>query len=302
MKAIDFFRALDDSDLDPYETRLLIRVWRRGQCWETLESIAESTGMSIGKASQARNRLEQIGWLIKSKIDGRKVYEVALPDVETASISEPEISPDESVISPHEENLHHMKPEFHHMKPEFHHMKPEFHQVGSLPLIGPKEVDPIKYIYAREGSAAPDDDDSDGEALQRAREAIAELIEFWEELTKRKPPSRKSDAFRDNWLKPFNDIWLTCGRNVDVAKAKVQAVRNDMLAQGLTILDPAKLPGHVQTMIDRELLPLTQRMNGNGNGHANFKNDPMAREAHNRAVLAQVAQEIESGEWSPWTI
>ena len=40
-----------------------------------------------------------------------------------------------------------------------------------------------------------------------------------------------------------------------------------------------------RTMIDRELLPLRQRMNGKGNGHATFKNDPMAREAHNRAVL-----------------
>ena len=36
------------------------------------------------------------------------------------------------------------------------------------------------------------------------------------------------------------------------------------------------------------------------NGYKNFRNDPDARESHNRAVLDEVAKEIQSGEWSPW--
>lgn len=259
MKAVDFFRALDDSDLDPYETRFLLRVWRRGQCWETLESIANSTGMSIGKASQVRNRLERLGWLVQNKIDGRKVWEVALPGVEITPISEPEISPDENNISPHEEL-------FHQMKPEFHQMKPEFHVVSALPLIGPNEVDPIKYRGepTHDAPAFVDDganEDEERAATRRAVAATLQLVEFWHELTRRKRP-KDEDVFRETWFKPFNEIWIACGRDVDAAKAKVQAVRNEMLAQGLTIFDPAKLAGHVQTMIDRELLPLTQRMNG----------------------------------------
>jgi hypothetical protein len=265
MKAIDFFRALDDSDLDPYETRFLLRVWRRGQCWETLESIANSTGMSLGKASQVRNRLEQLGWLVKSKTDGRKVWEVALPGEEMPSILEPEISPDdddispgEIVISPHEEI-------FHQVKPEFHQVKPEFHVVGALPLIGPNEVDPIKYRGETTHDAATLDGDEDEEraATRRAIDATLELVQFWQELARRKRP-KDEGVFRETWFKPFNEIWIACGRDVDAAKAKVQAVRNDMLSQGLTIFSPGKLAGHVQTMIDRELLPLTQRMNGNG--------------------------------------
>ena len=37
-----------------------------------------------------------------------------------------------------------------------------------------------------------------------------------------------------------------------------------------------------------------------GNGYKNLRNDPDARESHNRAVLDEVAKEIQSGEWSPW--
>ena len=139
--------------------------------------------------------------------------------------------------------------------------------------------------------------------LIAAREATFGLIAFWEELTKRKRPDDET-LFREKWLKPFNEIWIACGRNLDTAKAKVQAVRNSILAGGGRIFDPSKLPAHVQALVDVELLPMTAALNGNGhsNGRVNFRNDPEAREAHNRAVFAQVAAEYESGEWTPWTV
>jgi len=116
MKAADFFRALDDSDLDPYETRYLIRVWRRGLCWEKLESIAQSTHMSIGKASQVRQALLGKGWLKLAESEGRLGYEVAIPDVV-------EFQDVKSIVV-----------EFHENEQEFHHMKPEFHVVNALPI------------------------------------------------------------------------------------------------------------------------------------------------------------------------
>ena len=280
MNAAEFFRALDDSDLDPYECRFLMRVWRRGKCWEKLAKISQETGMSIGKASEVRRALLAKGWLMEAVHEDRIVFQVALPDCCSVSRNENEI---------------------HYVKPEFHEVKPNFHQVGALPFNSQKEDLPIKYISAP-GEEAAASGDEEAAAKLLAWQAIVGLIEFWEQLTKRNRPPQNPDAFRDSWLKPFNEIWIACGRDTATAKAKIQAVRNDMLAQGLTILDPAKLPGHVQTMIDRELLPMTARMNGNGSGHVNLKNDPDAREAHNRAVFDQVAQEIESGEWSPWTI
>ncbi len=276
MKIAEFFRAVDDSDLSVYEKAFVLRVWRRGQCWEKLESIANTTGMSIGKASQVRRDLLAKGWIVEAVADGRIVYEVAIPNCCNTSPSESE---------------------FHQVKPEFHQVKPEFHQVSALPFNRQKEDSPIKYMSAP-GESAPVDDEQ--EAKQRAWEATADLIEFWEQLTKRKRPPLESADFRDKWMRPFNEIWIACGRSVDAAKAKIQAVRDGILAGGGRIFDPAKLPGHVQALVDAELLPMTARLNGNG--HANYKNNPEAREAHNREVMAKVAADIESGAWSPWQI
>jgi hypothetical protein len=94
-----------------------------------------------------------------------------------------------------------------------------------------------------------------------------------------------------------------CGRSLDTAKAKVQAVRDSILAGGGRIFDPSKLPAHVQALVDAELLPMTAALNGsNGNGYRpNFRNDPEAREAHNRKVMAEVAADLANGGWSQWT-
>jgi hypothetical protein len=237
VKTADFFRALDDSRLDVYETRYLLRVWRRGKCWEKLQSIADTTGMSVGKASKVRRDLVAAGWLTEVIHEGHVAYEVTIPDC--------------CGVSPHETK-------FHDMKPEFHQVKPEFHVVGALPINRQKEDHNTKQ------SARGGGDDDEQLAKERAISATLELIEFWEQLTKRKAPPVEAETFRENWFKPFNEIWITCGRSVDAAKAKVQAVRDSMLGDGRRIFDPSKLPAHVQAMVDAELLPLTQRMNGKG--------------------------------------
>lgn len=281
VKATDFFRALDDSGLDVYETRYLLRVWRRGTCWEKLDGIAKATRMSIGKASQVKKDLTAKGWLKEVVADGRVAYQVDIPNVVVFHQVKQDVE------------------EFHEVKPEFHQVKSDFHVVSALPLIDQNEDHPIKYIQPAEGDSPSQVDPE----LIAAREATFSLIAFWEELTKRKRPDDET-LFREKWLKPFNEIWIACGRNLDAAKAKVQAVRNSILAGGGRIFDPSKLPAHVQALVDVELLPMTAALNGsNGNGYRpNFRNDPEAREAHNRAVFAQVAAEYESGEWTPWTV
>ena len=281
VKATDFFRALDDSGLDVYETRYLLRVWRRGTCWEKLDGIAKATRMSIGKASQVKKDLTAKGWLKEVVADGRVAYQVDIPNVVVFHQVKSDVA------------------EFHEVKPEFHQVKSNFHVVSALPLIDQNEDHPIKYIQPEPGDSPSQVDPE----LIAAREATFGLIAFWEELTKRKRPDDET-LFREKWLKPFNEIWIACGRNLDTAKAKVQAVRNSILAGGGRIFDPSKLPAHVQALVDVELLPMTAALNGNGhsNGRVNFRNDPEAREAHNRAVFAQVAAEYESGEWTPWTV
>lgn len=147
MKATDFIRAIDTSDLDVYEMRYLIRVWRRGTCWEKLTSIAESTGMSLGKASQVRRDLVEKGWLVMVEEGGRIAYQVAIPNVE--DVHEVKVS----VV------------EFHDVKPEFHEVKPEFHDMSALPINRPKEdyntkgndLDQLRDHFTRSTAVYPND-------------------------------------------------------------------------------------------------------------------------------------------------
>ena len=228
----EYLRAIDDSDLDPYEKTYLLRVWRRGTCWEKVESIAKSTKMSRRQAFYARASLVAKGWLTEAVSDGRMGYVVAMPDC--------------CVSAPDALDVHTVHEPVHHMHEPVHHMH-------ALPLIEQQEDYPIKYF------SAPEVDPE----LIAAREATFGLIAFWEELTKRKRPDDET-LFREKWLKPFNEIWIACGRNLDVAKAKVQTVRNNILAGGGRIFDPSKLPAHVQALVDVELLPMTAAFSGNG--------------------------------------
>lgn len=248
-----FFRAVDESDLDVYEVRYLMRVWKRGTCWEKLQSIAETTGMSVGKASQVRRDLLNTGWL-KEVIDNDRVaYQVSIPTVEEVQDVK------SNVVDVHE--VKSIVVEVHEVQPEFHHMKPDFHVVNALPINRQIEDHTIKYSAPADTSPPIDDDRA---AKQAAWEATVDLIQFWEQITKRKRPPDGSTDLREKWIKPFNEIWIACGRNVDAAKVKIQAVRDDILAGGGKIFDPAKLPAHVQALVDTELLPMTTRFNGNG--------------------------------------
>ena len=286
----DFFRAVDDSDLDVYETRYLMRVWRRKVCWEKLQNISEATGMSIGKASQVKRDLLAKGWLVEVIADGRIAYQVAIPIVaEVHEVKDEFHEVKEPVV------------EFHEVHAEFHEVKPNFHVVHALPINRQNEDHTIKFKSAPAPTAAPPSPSTDPELIA-AREATFTLIAFWEELTKRRRPGN-DDQFREKWVEPFNQIWIMCGRSLDTAKAKVQAVRDSILAGGGRIFDPSKLPAHVQALVDAELLPMTAALNGsNGNGYRpNFRNDPEAREAHNRKVMAEVAADLANGGWSQWT-
>ena len=231
----DFLRAADDSDLDAYEMRYLWRVWRRGDCWESVRKTHETTGISIGKVSAVRQSLLVKGWLEQATEGGRVVYRVAIPNV----VNVHTVNTDDVIV--------------HTVNGDVHTVNGSVHVVDALPLIEQQEDYPIKYF------PAPEVDPE----LIAAREATFGLIAFWEELTKRKRPDDET-LFREKWLKSFNEIWIACGRNLDVAKAKVQTVRNNILAGGGRIFDPSKLPAHVQALVDVELLPMTAAFSGNG--------------------------------------
>lgn len=288
-------------------------------CWPSYKTLADRCAMSRTTVMRATAALEAGGWItieaqtrangsITSNIFHLNIERLLSTDDSTPSVKMtlapssaaplPSVNPtppssvaplggyqdDTSLVancySP-SVNLTPLDPEsYPESYPELH---PEFKQEAPAP------------------TAAPPSPSTDPELIA-AREATFTLIAFWEELTKRRRPGN-DDQFREKWVEPFNQIWIMCGRSLDAAKAKVQAVRDSILAGGGRIFDPSKLPAHVQALVDAELLPMTAALNGsNGNGYRpNFRNDPEAREAHNRKVMAEVAADLANGGWSQWT-
>ena len=186
MKATDFFRALDDSDLDPYETRYLMRVWRRGQCWEKVDRIAETTGMSRRQAYYARASLLEKGWLVEVIAAGRVAYSVTIPDCCVSA-------PDAQVV----QDVH----------SEVHTMHEVVHDMHALPINRPKEDHPTKATAAT-ATAAPQDD------------PIAELAEHFYRKTGFIPDPRRPMNELD-WLTPLASILKMGGGDVEVAKTLI---------------------------------------------------------------------------------
>lgn len=54
-----FPNIIDDSNLDPFEFRVLLHYYRVGECWEGVRTTAEKCGMSIGKVAEIRKSLEK---------------------------------------------------------------------------------------------------------------------------------------------------------------------------------------------------------------------------------------------------
>lgn len=66
-----FPNIIDDSELTPYEYRLLIHYYRVGECWEGVRKTSEICKMSTGKVADCRKSLEEKGFItIEQNGDG----------------------------------------------------------------------------------------------------------------------------------------------------------------------------------------------------------------------------------------
>ena len=115
-------RAIDDlSELDVYEFRLLVHLWRVGVSWESTRTLAGKCNMSIGKAHQAQKALLEKGYLVHQERAGRMGLAVAVgsqgeqvqpqersPHEQTQQVDGSSRSLSEHECSPHEQNVHHM--------------------------------------------------------------------------------------------------------------------------------------------------------------------------------------------------
>ena len=90
------------------------------------------------------------------------------------------------------------------------------------------------------------------------------------------------------------DLVALFGENPDEATL-TEAVRQWRLA-GFRMTNYGGIGEWYQELIRDPTWTPGTRFKRNGN----LKSDPIAREAHNRAVFEQVAQEINTGDWTPW--
>ena len=103
--------TIDDSDLDVYQFRIWHRVKRRGICFESQRSIADSTGISLAQVNRTIKWLRSNGWIVPSvdKKSGKVGYESVIPEEQVQQNS---VIPGEHVI-----------PEVEHVIPEERHLK-----------------------------------------------------------------------------------------------------------------------------------------------------------------------------------
>jgi DnaD/phage-associated family protein len=102
--------ALDDSDLDVYQSRVWLRVLRRGVCFESQRSMADGMNISLGKVNQALQWLLENGWIVRD-VDQRTQkmgYVAVIPDEQTQQNllhDMNDVLPDERDVLPHEHSV-----------------------------------------------------------------------------------------------------------------------------------------------------------------------------------------------------
>ena len=109
---------IDSGNLDPYQGWILVRIARRGVCFESQRSMADGMNMSLGKVNKTLKWLHKNGYIEQKKDEryGRLGWSVVSPDeqIQQNSVSPHEqnvlpgerfVSPHEQVVSPHERHL-----------------------------------------------------------------------------------------------------------------------------------------------------------------------------------------------------
>lgn len=73
MNFTEQLRAIDDAGFDVYQYRIVMHVWRVGECWEGVRTMAKKCGMSTGKVSMVVNQLLADGHLFHTVTKEGKV-------------------------------------------------------------------------------------------------------------------------------------------------------------------------------------------------------------------------------------
>ena len=293
-------RAIDDADLDVYEFRLYMHIWRVGVSWENQRTMAKKCNMSLGKVNQARQSLLDKSLLTYERKDGRLGLAAVL------------CSQDEQTQQYHVADVHDVNTDVHDVNTDVHVVNTDVHVVNAI-LSKPLEDMPIEVSNLK------------GEKIAPARAAVAPVVISG--AVDRTPAGFR----RVNGYHPPADEPIPDGDEPGMVKAAPAAVRliwritgnwpaadlHDWLAAEMgdapdedtfrRVYLAWRARGYKATNYEGlaewyKAALATPNWQPPAQGRGNLRNDPDAREAHNRAVLGQVAQELSGGEWTPWIV
>lgn len=174
---------LDDSTLDVYQFRIWHRIKRRGTCFESQRSIADSTGISLAHVNRTVKWLRSNGWIVPAvdKKSGKIGYCSVIPGEQTQQNS---VIPGEHVI-----------PEVEHVIPGERHLKKNHEAKNNTTVANDSAV---VFYENNIGGLTPRiselihgaiDDYTEPVVIQAMEEAVANNVRKW----------RYAEAILKNW-------------------------------------------------------------------------------------------------------
>lgn len=240
----------DDSDLDPYQFRILVHILRRGTCYENDRSLAESCQMSLGKANEVKKWLIKQGWIeytvvastgqkglraVDKWLENSQRYGKTRSLHEHSSLPDERRSPDEKQSSPHER-----------------HLKKEPIQEEPSQELSPPEAAEEKPV----------------ERQKTERQiAIGALERHFSDKSGLELPERGTEkqkkAAQITWWSPLGSMWGQVDKQTEVAKQHITAVIAKMRQDGMNISSPGSILKVYQSRVAAEK---TGQANGTGGG------------------------------------
>lgn len=232
----------DDSELDPYQFRVLVHIVRRGVCYENDRALAESCQMSAGKANEVKKWLIKQGWVEYTIVPNtgqkglRAVDKWAENLANYQKTEQKNLASETEDCSPHEQSIPNEQdsPNEKQRSPHERHLKKEPKQEELLAVEPPAE-------------------NGDGTAkvpIKEKREILTELEKHFSQLSRLAVPKRQTEKQRKEaavvWWNPLWEMYeLT--HNLAATKRYMSAAYGKMKEDKLTVSSPKSILNNVKS-------------------------------------------------------
>lgn len=278
-------RIVSATCRDPFELAVWVTIkevaGESGECWLSTDNLAALSGMSVGKASQAR------AWLIYKRLlvgeqrqrdgTGQKIWHISIPDMWAENVKFAEAHPKiddriaykqslQGVKPSPDETLTGYKPSCGEGFPE----SPSQENPKSLHVVETKknqtigsaqdEGKPVCAAAIADGTPAPEPTPK----RTAYQVDINSLTVYFSEVSGLAAPEKKKGAKEfsskaiNAWFVPLGEIYRLCERDMDRAKKLIAESVGKLDADNLTLSSPISIVKTAQHFL--------RGINGNGQG------------------------------------